>query len=143
MTIVVDRILVDPLIAYNVGKNGQLLLQWGQYGWNAHIVNQIKEYINSLVKGKNHIGYVIVAIHYFILLWMVYIVQTVGNGKRDISVGDLIRLGDKFVARCPHCNGQVFYLQLDGVGMEWDKILGFECVSCENVIEIKVIKEEL
>ena len=42
------------------------------------------------------------------------------------------------VASCPKCDGQGFYILLDGVGLKLDHIYAFECIDCENKIWVKI-----
>jgi len=41
-----------------------------------------------------------------------------------------LRKDPQYIAKCPECNGRFWLLRVDGVGNEWEHILGSECSEC-------------
>ena len=56
-------------------------------------------------------------------------------------VDKVINLDREIVANCPNCKSQLFYILLDKPNFE--NIVGFQCVSCEKIIEIHLTTAEL
>lgn len=52
----------------------------------------------------------------------------------------LVQLHDGYVMRCP-CGSDVFYILVDEVGVNFGKILGFQCTLCELTVADEVLKK--
>ena len=66
------------------------------------------------------------------------------NLKGGLKVSNnIIKLNDKFYAKCPDCGSQEWLIRVDGVGDQWENIKGTECKYCELIIDwVKAERDE-